>query len=127
MNFHPGQKIRMKEECGGHIRKGEICILHWGIQDGRYKNDLWAWGQESECGCKSNWQLIGKEVSMKDIKYGIKYDQDEDPTEYFETKKEAEKRIGELIEDSAVSNIYLFGISNVLKVKVPKGFELVKE
>ena len=72
---------------------------------------------------------VGKEVAMKDIKWGVKFDVGGDPVEFFKTKKEAEKRIVELLDESDVdkSEIYLFEVGEKFKVDRPVNFELVKQ
>jgi hypothetical protein len=69
-----------------------------------------------------------KEVKMKNVKYGVKYDRSTDPVEFFETKKEAEKRITELLDDNDVkkTTICLFEVGEVWEVTRPVTYELVK-
>ena len=62
--------------------------------------------------------------SMKKLSWAVKYDKDVDPTEYFETKKDAMERIEELVKESDVSNIVLFHIDKSWTVKTPIKFEL---
>ena len=73
--------------------------------------------------------IVIKGGSMKTDKsqkltWAVKYDKDVDPTEYFETKKEAMERIEELVKDSMISNIVLFHIDKSWNVKTPTKFEL---
>lgn len=67
-----------------------------------------------------------KEVSMLKAKYGIKYDRDTDPVEFFQTKKDADKRIAELLDDAEVdkSSIVLFEVGKRWEVKRPVSYEL---
>ena len=69
-----------------------------------------------------------KEVKMDKAKFGIKYDRDEDPVEFFETTKEAEKRIKELLGEDDVDkeSIYLFEVGNKWKVDQPVKYDLVE-
>jgi hypothetical protein len=82
-------------------------------------------------GCWDNKSLlekIGKEVSMKNAKYGIKYDRDSDPVEFFEKKKDAEKRIEELLKDRAVdqSSMFLFEVGRKWEIHQPVTYELIE-
>ena len=69
-----------------------------------------------------------KEVKMDKAKFGIKYDRDEDPVEFFETRKEADKRIKELLGEDDVDreSIYLFEVGNKWKVDQPVKYDLVE-
>ncbi len=71
---------------------------------------------------------FGKEVTMKNAKFGVKYDRSGDPVEFFETKKLAEKRVEELLDDRDVNktSIFLFEVGDVYEIKRPASFELVK-
>lgn len=60
--------------------------------------------------------ILNKEDSMKNMKYGVAYEQSGDLTEYFKTEREAKERIEELLKDSSVSKIYLFEIANLCEV-----------
>jgi len=71
---------------------------------------------------------IEKEVTMKDAKFGLKYERDEDPTEYFKTEKELNERVEELLDDDFVDKkkkIYKFDISNVQELVRPVNFDWV--
>lgn len=67
-----------------------------------------------------------KEVSMLKAKFGIKYDRDTDPIEFFSTKKDAEKRIAELLDDDEVDkpSLVLFEVGKRWEVKRPVIYEL---
>lgn len=120
MKFKDGDRVKIKVACVG-TEVGEIYTLE------RKNGDLFAGG----CCDQDYWELLGsrKEASMKNWKWGVKYEEDEDPVEFFKTKKEAEKYVEELLDRSGVdkNEIYLFQISEVFKVKRPTRFELVKE
>lgn len=68
-----------------------------------------------------------KEVSMKNATWAVCYDRNGDPTEYFKSKKDAEKRIQELLEEIDVDkkSIYLFSIKEKYHVERPLQYELV--
>lgn len=70
---------------------------------------------------------IRKEITMENAKWGIKYDRDTDPVEFFKTKKKAQDRISELLDDNGVvkSSIYLFEVGKVFKVERPIAYKLV--
>lgn len=73
-------------------------------------------------------KLLESEVTMKDAKYGVQYDRNGDPVEFFKTKAKATKRIEELLDDSEVDkkSIKLFTVGQVWEVKKQIEFELVK-
>ncbi len=67
-NYSAGQKIRMKEDCGG-CKKGEIYELHWGDEEGYSKGFLFAWPKGEKgpgCSCYSKflftktWETLQK-------------------------------------------------------------------
>jgi hypothetical protein len=65
--------------------------------------------------------LVRREVTMDGMKFGIKYETDEDPIELFATRAEAIQRIEELLEDDDSldkDSIYLFEIGKVYKGQV---------
>ena len=69
-----------------------------------------------------------KEAKMDKVKFGIKYDRDEDPVEFFKTKKEAEKRVEEILQDNEVdkTSIYLLEVGKKWKVSQPVSYELTE-
>lgn len=71
-------------------------------------------------------EKITKEVPMLKAQFGIKYDRDTDPVEFFATRKDADKRIQELLEDSEVdkTSIVLFEVGKKWEVKRPVSYEL---
>ena len=71
---------------------------------------------------------LQKEVITKDAKYGVKYDKDIDPTEFFKTLKEAKERVEELLDDEGVDKkeIYLFEIGKVFKIDRPVKYNLIE-
>ncbi len=127
MDFKEGDTIKMNGSCSGN-ETGDICVLHMGAKDGTNKDKLFAWGHGG-CSCHYQWTLIKhfKEVTMDKIKWGIKYEQSSDPVEFFSDKKEAEKRIRELLKDKTVNleEVYLFEVGTVYQVSVPVTYKLV--
>lgn len=73
-------------------------------------------------------KITRKGVTMKDAKWAIKYDRDEDPVEFFKTKPKAQKRLEVLLDDYEVDKeeIYLFQVGKVWKVERPIDYELVE-
>ena len=71
-------------------------------------------------------EALGKEVSMDKAKFGVKYEKSSDPVEFFETKKEAEKRIVQLLDDVTVdkTSVYLFEVGKVWEVERPISYTL---
>lgn len=71
--------------------------------------------------------LVRREVSMDKAKFGIKYDRQLDPVEFYETRKAAEARITELLDDAEVkkTTMYLFAIGEKWKVERPITFSFV--
>jgi hypothetical protein len=65
---------------------------------------------------------------MNKMHFGIKFEESTDPVEFFETEKEAKKRIEELLDSSSVNkqSIYLFEIGKMYTVKRPINFDLVQ-
>jgi hypothetical protein len=129
--FKEGDTIRQKEYCSD-VEEGEICVLHYGSKTGNDRNLLFAWGKRTNanCSCSHNWELIShrKEEKMEKMKFGVKFEESSDPVEFFETQKEAEERINELLDKPEVnkSEVYLFEVGRTWKVKRPVTFELVE-
>lgn len=73
-------------------------------------------------------EIRNLEEPMKDMKFGIKYDRDVDPVEFFKTKKEAQKRIEQLLDDSEVdkTSISLFEVGKIWEVKRPVSYKLLE-
>lgn len=67
--------------------------------------------------------LLRGGVRMKGLKFIVLYELDGDPYEVFHTKKDAEKRIADLVEDGA-EDIKLITVAKVEEVISPTKFEL---
>ncbi len=95
----------------------------------RYSWVIGVHGEKMERNSVTDFKYTGKGVSMKNYKWGVKYEEDSDPIELFKTKKEAEEFISELLDKPSVvkSKIYLFEIGKVFKVNRPVRFDLVPE
>lgn len=57
IKWREGQKVRMKEGCGG-VKKGEICTLKWGNEFGGDKNKLYAHSKTSACYHQEFWEPL---------------------------------------------------------------------
>lgn len=124
MRFRAGDRVMQTKKCSGTL-PGKIYT----VED--YINDSLIIGNSttSGCLCQDFWKLATEsEVTMKDAKYGVQYDRNGDPVEFFKTKAKATKRIEELLDDSEVDkkSIKLFTIGQVWEVKKQVEFELVK-
>jgi len=144
MKFKVGQRVKIIRPVPTHINNYLTCASSVGTkgiigaknEDGKTMqiercgdetyypityNDNWGWITSDYI------TLLTKEIKMKDVKFGIKFETDEDPVEFFKTQKEAEKRIQELLEDSEVkkNEIYMFEIKNLWQVSRPVSFKLV--
>jgi len=127
MRFKKGDRVKDKygnidtvESVPG-MKEYDSCNFVYAEQGIRLEKEGWKW--------QKNWRIIGKEVAVKNAKYGVKYDRhDVDPVEFFETKKGAEKRIKELLGDSGVDKetIYLFEVGKIWEVNQPVEFELIE-
>lgn len=142
MKFKVGDRVRLIESLASFDKnaEGEIYEID-GHSIGvcfdikRRGHDLGNYGKKCEYGRgwyvqENDIELIKteSEVPMKDIKYGVKYDRDTDPVEFFKSKPQAKKRIQELLDDPEVKkeSIYLFQVGKVEKVQRLQNFELVK-
>ena len=69
----------------------------------------------------------GKEVTMKNTKWGVKFDKDDDSVEFSKSKKKAQERISELLDDSEVDkkSLWLFKVGERFKVERPISYKLV--
>ena len=114
--------------------RGEIATIESAIYDDMFDYGIdWVDGEHSSVK-KNNLILLWeagnkpKEVKMDKAKFGIKYDRDEDPVEFFETTKEAEKRIKELLGEDDVDkeSIYLFEVGNKWRVDQPVKYDLIE-
>ena len=123
MKFKVGDKVRVKERCSGAVKDTVYVLEYTEFKELR---------AGEHCTCENNWILVSKstEVKMDKAKWGVKYDRDEDPIEFFDSRKEAEKRIDELLEDDEVEkdSIWLFVVGDKYKVERPKpDYKLVKK
>lgn len=129
MKFKVGDRV--KTSCvDSEILPNVVCELHMGDSHGYSKNQLHAWDNKgNHCVHQECWKKVSaSEESMRKIKYGVKYDRDTDPVEFFKSKPQAKKRIQELLDDPEVKkeSIYLFQVGKVEKVQRLQNFELVK-
>lgn len=132
MKFKVGDRVKIikdKTSDSGWIGKtGEIvphgadgCIT-WGF-------DKWPYLVKSSNGYRpfksTDMQLIQGETTMKDAKYRLQYMR---IVEFFKTKKEAQKRIEQLLDDSEVdkTSIRMFEVGKVWEVNRPVSYELVE-
>ena len=127
MNFKVGDKVEYRESCPScYCRKGDVKRLSKDSDGDLCVRDVYGF---ADCWRDDLWKLVsGKEVSMKDCKWGVKYERDEDPVEFFKTRKLAEERVVELLDDGEVdkSEIYVFEVGETFKVDRPVNFKLIK-
>ena len=143
MIYKIGDKVRVIAQRHGHsYRIGEIYEITHVIEDrlsyfvpmvyARYDSgDSYILDHQSTYVKDDEIELAmsRKEVHMNNCKWGVKYERNTDPTEFFKSKKEAEKRITDLLDDPSVrkSEIYLFEVGAIYRVDRPVNFKLVKE
>ena len=130
MKFKVGDTVKLKSYAvyaDYRRHRGEIATIESAIRDDVFDYGIeWVDGERSNV--EKNNLILLKEVKMDKAKFGIKYDRDEDPVEFFETTKEAEKRIKELLGEDDVDkeSIYLFEVGNKWKVDQPVKYDLVE-
>jgi len=125
MKFKVGDRVKSVSDEDIDIKIGSIFTVLGVDEDLIIFNDL---GGDRRRRFSKDYTLV-KGGSVKTDKpqkltWAVKYDKDVDPTEYFETKKEAIERIEELVKESVVSNIFLYHIDKSWTVKTPIKFEL---
>ncbi len=130
-SYKIGDRVKIVRDafCWQYGNKSDIGIVGeiTEIYDGILSFEWWIEDEKGSYTAVCGNQLIkmtGKEAPMKKMKWGISYELDSDPVELFATRKEADERIEDLIDEGA-QKIYLFEISKVYKI-VKTGFE-VKE
>ncbi len=135
-----GEEVNMKFKVGKRVKVTKK--LHpldegWLGEEGRITKmkayNAYPYLVEAEDGdslffSASQLKLVGKEVTMENAKFGTKFEEDQDPVEFYKTRKEAEERINELLDDLDVnkSEIYLFEVGKVWKVERPITFKLIE-
>ena len=124
--FNDGDIIELTADCSlREGKKGQKYTLR-SIDGTLYAQT----GKSRGCACEEKWKLVSKhkEVHMNKIKFGVKYDRNGDPVELFESRKEADKRIEQLLEDSSVdkSSICLFEVGKIWEVQRPVTYKLVE-
>jgi hypothetical protein len=134
MEVHVGGIYEVKKECkdkcgtfndndGKYIRITNIVDskLHYDILD-KDKNKI------ENCWCcftKEDLVLKGEPMKLKKITFIVRYDKYGDfKTKYFIAKKDALKRIDELVKDTEVSNITLIELGRQWEVQTKANYEL---
>jgi hypothetical protein len=137
MKFRVGDVCKVKKgcekNCSNFHDSGAVSIKIIGIDVDCYQYDFYtSTGKRAgSCNCFNDDDLIllsKAETSLEKAKYGIKYDINGDPVEFFATKKDAEKRIKELLQEEYVDkdSIYFFELGKIYKVDQPVKYELVE-
>jgi hypothetical protein len=125
MKFKVGDKIKIPDrECDGK----KYCI---GIVVNATNDNFIYTEPHGHCLNPQeviNCSLVSEEVNMKNARWGIKFEQDCDPVEFFKTEKDARKRIGELLSNRLIdrNSVYLFEVGKCYKVEIPVDFKLME-
>jgi len=108
-----------------HIEKDRFTVKRDDGEYGEGFNSGWFVRFESE-----GFITILSENTMVDItkaRFGVSYCEFSDKVyEYFENRKDAEKRVDELSKDKGVTNIVLFEVGKKWKLETPVEYKLVE-
>jgi hypothetical protein len=127
MKFKIGDRVKVVGNCCNHnYRIGSVKTINKLYRSGSIQGYHLGGDNYVE---DEDIVLAGKEIKMKDTKWGVKYEMGSDPVEFFKTRKKAEERIFELMDDKEVvkSSIYLFEVAKIYKAKRPIAFILEEE
>jgi len=135
--FHVGDKVKGIKENRIPI-SGKIIEFRYEnnekIADILDENGVTTWsckciGKKIATGWKywDKKHFFRKEVSMEHMKFGIKYERETDPIELFPTRKDAEERLKDLLNDRSVlrGSLYLFEIGKIYKIQTNVSYEQV--
>lgn len=125
--FKVGDKVRIKKDSDFSSQEKH------GVGTISGKGYLGWWTVDFKDGYENSYRdtdiyKVGKDDKPTPVQFILKYMRDEDPFEEFESKKDLNKRIKELLEDRDVreDSMEVFEVKKHFKVKVNKSVRLVK-